>query len=234
MIINTHGFINNLGENLLFDLIQLTQPFWLVGMGRLPSKIVDFMEGKSSERRISFLDEGYSCKKRFEFINLVPEENGENKSRINFAKKTKRDHTLVAYLSAGRLINQVKIFKNPPETIEIFDFIPANWVIDFHLINFFALDDQKLTPFISRKQIITILPFSLLAFYDQTVNSQNFWLSNCVGVGYVKDIDPKKGLLYLITPITEEIRGNIKGAVRSGEFGFSNAFYKDNRERRRM
>lgn len=230
LIINTHGFINNLGENLLFDLIHLTQAFWLVGMGQLPAKVLDFMNGRSTEQRISFLEEEYNSKKRFEFVHLLREESGANKSRINFAKKRKRDLTLLAYLSAGRLIDQVKIFKNPPETIEIFDFVPANWVFDLHSIHFFALENQRLTPLYTSKQIITILPFSLLAFYDQTVDNGNFWLSNCVGVGYVKDVDPNKGLLYLVTPINEEIRRNIKVAVRSGEFGFSNAFYKDNRE----
>ena len=231
LIINTHGFINNLGETLLFDLIQLTQAFWLIGMGPLPSKILDFMDNKPLERRISFLEEGFDVKKRFEFIHMVREENGLNKSRINFAKKRKRDLTLLAYLSAGRLINQVTIFKSPPETIEILDFVPANWVINLHSISFFALEDQKLAPFYSKQQMITLLPFSLLAFYEQPVGNQHFGLSNCVGVGYVKDIDPKNGLLYIITPIKEEIRGNIRSAVRSGEFGFSNAFYKDNREK---
>lgn len=254
LIISMHGFISNIGENLLYDLLNIVRATHIVFLDTSESKHVGKLktniERKFHLRRTSLLSQelsGTLTLRNYQDndrsppeIILIQNEFTVNLQATNESKRLRKDEMLAAYfLSPGKKSGEkleeiaptttfkgafAKICLIEPYQIKYDDFI--------FMLRKTVGKNEVFGPNDFERCALTFVN-SVVAMYNQTERNKSRephiidqvpLRDVCAGFAYIKDADLKSRTLYIVTPVQEEALGQIFMFVKSTEVNFSTGF----------
>lgn len=254
LIISMHGFISNIGENLLYDLLNIVRATHIVFLDTSESKHVGRLktniERKFHLRRTSLLSQelsGTLTLRNYQDndrsppeIILIQNEFTVNLQATNESKRLRKDEMLAAYfLSPGKKSGEkleeiaptttfkgafAKICLIEPYQIKYDDFI--------FMLRKTVGKNEVFGPNDFERCALTFVN-SVVAMYNQTERNKSRephiidqvpLRDVCAGFAYIKDADLKSRTLYIVTPVQEEALGQIFMFVKSTEVNFSTGF----------
>ena len=210
MVIRTQGNLKGLGELILLDAMRLIRPYFTVSCGE-NGVFRGIME--KNEKKISLLTDKKGGTLEY-YESLIVE-----KPFIENHRKIKKDHKVYSYL-VGKNIEEKASYLNLLKFGKCF-----NWKFGNRKVHF--LTERKTVNF-GELPVINSLEFSIVGIFPAEIHiiSQEIAQRNCLGIGFIKEINWEKQEFQIILPENlEEIGEKAELLVKSPDFGFSREFF---------
>ena len=257
LIINTHGYITGIGENIFYDIVKIVDPqiILLLEKGKMTKDstkstetIVSNIESKNYLHRLSMMDNFLHTKIKNEqmraeihqkykkdiiIMRINQEFEYDHKSLEKF-KRLKKDDIISSYFLQSSSNKQINFHDFASPVCKICFLAP--YEVDFTDLSFVVFGNEKSMNFNGDKDFIDVAVIfinSIVALYDNSHTNQ-FALKDvhnelsCKGFGLIVDIDMKNKKIFIATPIDEESLENINVIVKSSDTNFTSSFYNQN------
>lgn len=211
IVIRTQGNLKGLGELILLDAMRLIRPYFTVSCGE-NGVFRGIME--KNEKKMSLLTD-----KKGGTLEYLESLIVERPLDIENHRKVKKDHKVYSYL-VGRSIEMKASYLNLLKFGRCFYWKFGNRKVHF-------LNERKTVNF-GEVPLINSLEFSIVGIFpaENHIISQEIAQRNCLGFGFIKEIDWEKMEFQIILPETlEEIGEKAELFVKSQDFGFSREFF---------
>lgn len=255
LVINTHGYVSGIGENILYDVIKIVEPDVLIILdkGTSPNDVSD-ENGYLQTNPAAIIEAEVRQRTYHNRANIVHHKKSENNNykgptiwHINSLdnvspsshKNDKKDQMMISYLLHNKFYKNEKVGLIP-RVSQLAIATPIELPFDRFLhivINesepkfFFKSDFMKF----SLVFICSVVSFN----YAPALNSKErlaltsqecqelYKKSSSKGLGYVRDIIPDKRALLVVTPLGQTELDLVNLIVKSTAVQFSNHFYTE-------
>ena len=229
LIINTQGYLKEIGEILLYDIIRIIRPFFLISCGE--NRVYETLN-RRFDTRLSYLKE-FSCLDTDNYEVFLVE-------KLKNQRKMRKDKQIYSYfIDSNSHDNDLNDFIENSLNLPNID--TPSYLNLMRFSKSFSFDIKKLQVLILKEknsilmnlaelQNINNIEFSLIGLYKEEkgwISQESIENRECLGLGYVKTIDFDMMTIEIIIPEALVVNiGDIGLLVKSQEFGFSNEFYK--------
>jgi len=252
MIVNTHGYIANIGENIIYDLVKIVQPDVVILLDKYSQKVTNIDYGYLEYNPLTRIEESLRKKTFTKHISVFgmqprPDQKGPSVWKLVLPrfkeaithKKEKKDLIMLTYL----LNNEISLSNRSDKISRISELSflnPVELPFDEYL---FAVLGNSRNVFFFREHLTKfsmIFISSLVSLnyspllntrektYHQSLDYQHaFRNSSSKGFGYVRDINIEKRTVLIITPLSGQELGQINLIFKSSQVQFSNDTYLD-------
>jgi len=250
LIVNTHGYIANIGENIIYDLVKIVQPDVVILLDKYSQKVSNVDYGYLEYNPLNKIEENLRKKTFAKHISIfgLPQKMDQKtpsvwklvlpkfKEAITH-KKEKKDSTMLKYLTNNHEMNGAeKITRiselsllNPVElSFEEYMFAVLGNTRNL----FFFREHFTKFSMIFISSIVSLNYSPLLntreKTYHQSLDYQHaFKNSSSKGFGFVRDINVEKRTILVITPLSAQELGMVNVIFKSSQVQFSNDTYLD-------
>ncbi|EAR99671.2 pre-mRNA cleavage complex II protein Clp1 (macronuclear) [Tetrahymena thermophila SB210] len=227
LIVNTHGYITNIGELLLYEIQDIIEPKF-IGLLSTNEQLIQHLTNSNTRlERLSLTTKSKDMpnfKSRVEDITNPSFE--ANKVKVNEAKRHRKDDIIFQYLT-----NQVKLDNTYPfQNLYSSQYgqlcLQKPFEAPLNSIKYYLLETQ--TQIEGSNDIAKHFNCSIVALFDQSFSFSNT-TTNCIGFAFVRDIDLKKNTIEIITSqsIINDLP-RVSTFIKSNEMAFSKRFYLQN------
>jgi len=249
LIVNTHGYISNIGENILYDLVRIVKPDVVVILDKHFNKANNSDYGYLAYNPIAKIEEQLRKRTFVDHVSILGlpkvEQRGPAVWKLELSKfkeavthkKERKDATMLTYLLSGKNFE-----KNSVSGITRISELSLAQPVELSFDDFiFGVFGNNKTVFFFREHFTKfsmIFISSVVALkyspalntrektYHQPLDYQHALTnSSCKGFGYIRDINPEKRTISIITPVASSQLGIINLIIKSSQVQFSNEIY---------